>query len=38
MRQDDPENKPHSVVADFSYLYTTIEQAIKGIPMKRIFI
>lgn len=38
MRQDDPENKPHSLVADFSYLDTTIEQAIKGIPMKRIFI
>lgn len=38
MRQDDPENKPHSLVADFSLLEETLQNAIKNKRMNRIFI
>ena len=38
MRQDDPENKPHSLVADFSCLEDVIEKAMKNKAINRIFI
>ena len=38
MMQDDPEKKPHSLVFDSSYLLNTIENAIKGIQVPKIFI
>ena len=38
MMQDDPEKKPHSLVFDSSYLLDTIENAIKGIQVPKIFI
>ena len=38
MRQDDPEKKPHSLVADFSLLYPTLEMALEGKQYKKVFI
>ena len=37
MRQDDPEKKPHSLIADFSSLVPTLEWAMKGKQYQRIF-
>ena len=37
MRQDDPEKKPHSLVADFSLLSPTIEYALQGRQYQKIF-
>ena len=38
MKQDDPDNKPHSLVADFEYVEECVEKSIKGKSIKRIFI
>ncbi len=38
MRQDDPEKKPHSLVADFDSLLPTLECAQKGTQYQRIFL
>ena len=38
MSQDDPERKPHSLVADFSLLIPTYEAALKGRQYQKIFI
>ena len=38
LRQDDPEKKPHSLVADFSLLIPTLEGALEGKQYKQIFI
>lgn len=38
MRQDDPEKKPHSLVADFSLLLPTLDEALKGHQYQKIFI
>ena len=38
MRQDDPEKKPHSLVADFSLLIPTVESAMNGIQYQKLFI
>ena len=38
MRQDDPKCKPHSLVADFSLLPETLEQAIDGRQIRRLFL
>ncbi len=38
MKQDDPEKKPHSLVADFSLVGPTIEWARKGKQFQKIFI
>jgi len=38
MRQDDPENKPRSVVADASMIIPTIEAALKGVQIQPIFL
>ena len=38
MRQDDPEKKPHSLVADFSLLYPTLEAALEGKQYRKVFI
>ena len=38
MRQDDPEKKPHSLVADFSLLESTLENALEANQIKRIFL
>ena len=38
MTQDDPEKKPHSLVADFSLLLPTLEWAKKGKQYQRIFL
>ena len=37
MKQDDPEGKPHSLVADFSKLSDTLEAALKGKQYQRLF-
>ena len=37
MKQDDPEHKPHSLVADFSLLPATLEAALCGKQFQRIF-
>jgi len=37
MRQDDPEKKPHSLVADFSKLSDTLEAALDGKQFQRLF-
>ncbi len=37
MRQDDPEKKPHSLVADFSKLSGTLEAALQGKQFQRLF-
>ena len=36
--QDDPEKKPHSLVADFSLLEATLENALEANQIKRIFL
>ena len=38
MHQDDPESKPHSLVADFDYLNETLDNALCGKQIKKIFI
>lgn len=38
MRQDDPEGKPHSLVAEFSLLYETLEGALNGKQRGKIFL
>lgn len=38
MKQDDPEKKPHSLVADFSRLLPTLEWAKQGKQYQRIFL
>ena len=38
LRQDDPEKKPHSLVADFSLLLPTLKAAEQGKQYQRIFI
>ena len=38
LRQDDPEKKPHSLVADFDLLIPTLEHAINGKQYQRIFL
>ena len=38
MKQDDPENKPHSLIADFSLLYPTLKEALEGRQYKSAFI
>jgi dipicolinate synthase subunit B len=38
MTQDDPQKKPHSLVADFSLLRPTYEAAMKGIQYQKLFI
>ena len=38
MRQDDPVGKPHSLVADFSMLEATVDDAFGGRQTRRIFI
>ncbi len=38
MRQDDPEKKPHSLVADFSLLLPTLDAALQGRQYQKIFI
>ena len=37
MKQDDPEKKPHSLVADFSLLGATLEAALTGKQYQKIF-
>ncbi|MBQ9099728.1 MAG: dipicolinate synthase subunit B [Clostridia bacterium] len=37
MKQDDPEGKPHSLVADFSMLSGTLEAALNGKQYQRLF-
>ncbi|MEE0967921.1 MAG: dipicolinate synthase subunit B [Clostridia bacterium] len=37
MLQDDPKNKPHSLVADFSLLENALTEAIEGRQMRRLF-
>lgn len=38
MMQDDPDGKPHSLVASFSLLEPTLEEALKGRQYQKIFI
>jgi dipicolinate synthase subunit B len=38
MRQDDPERKPHSLVADFTLLSQTLAEAMKGRQLQPIFL
>lgn len=38
MIQDDPEKKPHSLVADFSRLPDTLESAMQGKQLRKIFL
>lgn len=38
MRQDDPEKKPHSLVADFSLVIPTLEAALEGKQYRKIFV
>ena len=38
MKQDDPEKKPHSLVADFSLLVSTLEHAMMGKQYRRLFV
>ena len=38
MRQDDPEKKPHSLVADFSLLEPTLKAALEGKQYRKVFI
>jgi dipicolinate synthase subunit B len=37
MNQDDPEKKPHSLVAEFSLLYPTLHAAFEGRQFRRLF-
>lgn len=38
LKQDDPENKPHSLVCDFSLLRYTVDQALIGKQIRKLFI
>lgn len=38
MVQDDPTQKPHSLVADFSLLPDTLENALKGVQLRKLFL
>lgn len=38
MKQDDPDKKPHSLVSDFSYLYDTLDYALKSKQIQPLFI
>ncbi len=38
MRQDDPEKKPHSLIADFSLLLPTLEYAMEGRQYQKLFV
>lgn len=38
MRQDDPEAKPHSLVADFSLLAPTLDGALMGKQLRKLFL
>lgn len=38
MKQDEPEHKPHSLVADFSMVEETLKLAVRGIQYPKIFI
>lgn len=38
MRQDDPEKKPHSLVADFSLVRPTLNAALEGKQYRKVFI
>ena len=38
MKQDDPINKPHSLVADFSFVEDTISSALSGKQIRKLFI
>ncbi len=38
MRQDDPEKKPHSLVADFSLVGATLDAALEGKQYRKVFI
>ncbi len=38
MRQDDPEKKPHSLIADFSLLGATLDYALDGKQYRKVFI
>ena len=38
MKQDDPQKKPRSVVADFEYLSKTIEEALEGKQIQPIYL
>lgn len=38
MRQDDPQKKPHSLVADFECLIPTLESAVNGKQYQRLFL
>ena len=38
MRQDDPQKKPHSLVADFSLIEKTLEDAMSGIQTRKLFL
>lgn len=38
MRQDDPEQKPHSLVADFSLLRPTLDAAFEGRQFRKLFL
>jgi dipicolinate synthase subunit B len=38
MKQDDPEKKPHSLVADFSLLQPTLAAALEGKQFRRLFL
>lgn len=38
MRQDDPEKKPHSLVADFSLVLPTLTAALEGKQYRKIFV
>ncbi len=38
MNQDDPEKKPHSLVADFSLLYPTLHASFEGRQFRRLFL
>lgn len=38
MHQDDPEGKPHSLIADFTLLPATLDAALKGRQYQKIFI
>ena len=38
LNQDDPEKKPHSLVADFSLLYPTLHAAFEGRQFRKLFL
>ena len=38
MKQDDPQNKPHSLVSDFSLVEQTLEQAMSGKQLRKLFL